>query len=187
MTIAELGKRIAAQHGWAAAKAFKAYAINDTDRQVLSQCAIDLLRVFPVVPGAAAPIAAALAVSLERRMTAPIHVMAGTLAVEGVPVFGPFDGFGPDWPRADFQGHAWVMIGGTIVDAALFRAAYAPWGPPRLARHVDLTFGPGKGLYVDDWKRTRHQGLTYDPQYVLSADEVTRLVGEAYHLIKPAT
>ena len=188
--ITQLGKLIAVQHGWAAAKALKSYEMSEADQAALSQCAIDLLKIFPPVPGACALMSAALAVSLERYMTAPIHVVAGTLAVEGVPVFGdrqPFDGSlvfstsSPDW-----DGHAWVMVGCYVVDISIFRTAYSVEAPPRLARHIELTFGPRKGLYVDHWKRTRQVGLNYEPHYVLSANEVTSLVGGAFHLMKQA-
>jgi hypothetical protein len=186
--IVHLGKLVAVQHGWAAAKAFKAYEMTDADREALSQCAIDLLKIFPSVPGACALMSAALAVGLERNMAVPIHVVAGTLAVDGEPVFGdrqPFDGsqvFSTSTP--DWDGHVWVMIGSYIVDISIFRTAYSRQGPARLAKHVDLAFGPNKGLYVDHWKRTRQLGLSYEPQYVLSANEVTSLMGGAYHAIK---
>jgi hypothetical protein len=110
------------------------------------------------------------------------------LAVDGEPVFGDrrtFDGpqlfstSNPDW-----DGHVWVMIGSYIVDISIFRTAYSGLGPARLAKHIDLAFGPNKGLYVDRWRRTAQLGLSYEPQYVLSADEVTRLMGGAYHVIK---
>ncbi|PKP71969.1 MAG: hypothetical protein CVT83_02310 [Alphaproteobacteria bacterium HGW-Alphaproteobacteria-5] len=188
--ITNLGKLVAAQHGWAAAKAFKAYQMTDADREALSQCAIDLLKIFPSVPGACALMSAALAVGLERCMAAPIHVVAGTLAVGGDPVFGDrqalngsqiFSTSNPDW-----DGHVWVMIGTYVVDISIFRTAYSRQGPARLTKHVDLAFGPNKGLYVDHWKRTRHLGLGYEPQYVLSADEVTSLMGGAYRVIKSA-
>lgn len=186
--LVELGKHVAARHGWSAARAFKAYEMNEADRAVLSKCAVDLLKIFPPVPATCALMSAALAVHLESRLDAPIQVVAGTLAVEGVPVFGdrlPFDGAtvfatsNPDW-----DGHVWVMIGGYVVDISIFRTAYSRQGPARLARHVDLVFGPNKGLYVDRWKRTAQMGLSYEPQYVLSAEEVTRLMGGAYHVIK---
>lgn len=186
--IAQLGKLVAAQHGWPAAKAFKAYEMNDADREALSRCAIDLLKIFPPIPGACALMSAALAVGLERQMAAPIYVVAGTLAVDGEPVFGdrqPFDGSqvfsvsNPDW-----DGHVWVMVGPYVVDISIFRTAYSRQGPAKLAKHIDLAFGPNKGLYVDRWKRTSQLGLNYEPQYVLSADEVTRLMGGAYHVIK---
>lgn len=189
--ITQLGKLVAHQYGWPAAKAFKSYEMDEADRAALSQCAIDLLQVFPSVPGTCAQMSAALAVGLERAMKAPIHVVAGTLALEGVPVLGdrqPFDGpllFGTSSP--DWTGHVWVMVGPYIVDISIFRTAYSADGPARLARHIDLTFGPKKGLYVDHWKRTRQQGLTYEPQYVLSADEVTTLMGGAFHMIKQAS
>ena len=188
--ITQLGKLIAIQHGWAAAKAFKSYEMNEADRSALSHCAVDLLKIFPPVPGACAMMSAALAVGLERLMQAPIHVVAGTLAVEGVPVFGdrkPFDGsqvFGA--ANLDWDGHAWVMVGSYVVDISIFRTAYSAKGPARLAKHIDLTFGPKKGLYVDHWKRTRQLGLNYEPQYVLSADEVTQLMGGAFHMIQQA-
>ena len=186
--IAQLGKLVAAQHGWPAAKAFKAYEMTDADRDALSRCAIDLLKVFPPIPGACALMSAALAVSLERQMAAPIYVVAGMLAVDGEPVFGnrqPFDGAqvfsasNPDW-----DGHVWIMVGPYVVDISIFRTAYSRQGPAKLAKHIDLAFGPNKGLYVDRWKRTSQLGLSYEPQYVLSADEVTRLMGGAYQVIK---
>jgi hypothetical protein len=181
---ASLGQHIAAQHGWPAAKAFKAYVMSDADRAIIAQCAIDVLGLFPPQPQPAAVLSAALAVGLERRLVAPIHVVAGVLAVEGVPVFGARQAVDAA-QMADGQ-HVWVMVGGNIVDVAIFASAYSPQGPARLARHVDLTFGPGKGLYVDSWKRTRLVGLGYEPQYVLSADEVTGLMGEAMARIRPA-
>ncbi|WP_395334395.1 hypothetical protein WBP06_23270 [Novosphingobium sp. BL-8H] len=188
--LAQLGKHIAAQHGWPAAKAFKSYEMTDADRATLSKCAVDLLTVFPPVPDSSAMMSAALAVHLESRLNAPVQVVAGTLSVEGVPVFGDrqlFDGaavFGE--PEQAWNGHVWVMVGPYIVDISIFRIAYSAEGPARLSRHVDLVFGPGKGLYVDLWKRTAQQGLTYEPQYVLGAEEVTNLMGKAYHLIQQA-
>lgn len=186
--IAQLGKLIATQHGWAAAKAFKSYQMTEADQAALSRCAIDLLKVFPAVSGASPQMSAALAVALERQMQAPIHVVAGTLAVQGVPVLGdrqPFDGaevFSTSSPC--WNGHVWVMVGPYVVDIAIFRIAYSAQGPDVLSKHVDLVFGPDKGLYVDHWKKTRQQGLDYEPHYVLNEDEVNRLMGEAFEMIK---
>lgn len=188
--LTQLGKLIAHHHGWAAAKAAKSYDMNESDRAVLSKCGVDLLKVFPHVPGSSAPMSAALAVSLEDRLSAPIHVVAGTLAVEGTLVFGdqaPFNAAKAlSVPSADWNGHVWVMMGAYVVDISIFRTAYAGQGRTILSRHVDLTFGPNKGLYVDLWKRTSRLGLSYEPQYVLSADEVTDLMGGAYQAIKQA-
>ena len=188
--LAQLGKLIAASHGWPAAKAFKSCAMSEADGAHLAKCAVQLLHAFPAGPDTSALMSAALAVQLERVLTAPAHVIAGTLAVEGEPVFGdrrPFDGpaiFGTSHPN--WHGHVWVMIGPHVVDISLFQTAYSRFGPPRLARHVDLVFGPGKGLYVDHWQRCRQRGLSYEPQYVLNEAEVTRLMGGAYELIEKA-
>lgn len=171
--LAQLGKLIAPHHGWAAAKAFKAATLTDAERAVVSQGAVDLLTVLPPMKGAGAMMSAALAVRLEGRLQSPAYVVTGVLSVEGVPVLGQGE-----------EPHAWLMIGGTVVDIAMFRAAYASWGPPRLARHVDLVFGPNKALYADQWQRTARHGLTYEPRAVLARDAVTALMGDAYHAIK---
>ncbi|MCE7796346.1 hypothetical protein LWE61_07195 [Sphingobium sufflavum] len=188
--LVHLGKLIAATHGWAAAKAFKSYRMGDADRAVLATCAVDLLRVFPTRPDSSALMSAAFAVQLDRVLSAPVQVVAGTLSMEGEPVLGdhrPFDGpatFAQSHPA--WQGHVWVMVGPYVADIALFRAAYSPAGPPRLARHIDLLFGPNQALYVDAWQRSRQRGLHYEPQYVLAEAEVTGLMGGAYALIEEA-
>jgi hypothetical protein len=186
--ITQLGKLVAAKHGWSTAKAFKAYEMSEADRAAITGCAVDLLKVFPTTPGACALMSAAFAVQLERFVNGPVQVIFGTLTVEGVPVFGDrsaidaaalFSAGDLDW-----AGHAWVMIGPYIADISIFRTAYSRFGPAILSRHIDLKFGPNKGLYVDHWKRTRQVGLGYEPQYVLSADEVTRLMGGAFKVIQ---
>ncbi|WP_159981459.1 MULTISPECIES: hypothetical protein [unclassified Novosphingobium] len=186
----QLGKLVASTHGWPAARAFKAYELNDADRARIAGCAVDLLKVFPKAPGTSAFLSAAFVVHLERHLSAPVHLVAGTLAVDGEPVYED------DRPSAaanafkaeelQWQGHMWVMIGGYVADISIFRAAYSSDCPPALARHVHSVFGQDKGLYVDQWRRSRRQGLSYEPQYVLSQDEVTSLMGGAYRLIERA-
>ncbi|KPH61814.1 hypothetical protein [Novosphingobium sp. ST904] len=185
----QLGTLVAARHGWPEAKAFKAYELADADRMKLAGTAVELLKVFPKTPGGnAAHLTAAFAVQLDRHLAAPVHVVAGTLAVDGKPVYGdrlPFDGpavFGDDEPQ--WNGHLWVMVGPFIADIAIFRAANSSDCPPELARHVHSVFGQDKGLYVDHWRRSRQVGLSYEPQYVLSRDEVTQLMGGAYRLLQ---
>lgn len=180
--IVQLGKRIAAEHGWPAAKAFKAYEMSDADRAALSQCALDLLRLLPPAANSAL-MSAAFAVGLERCIDAPVHVVAGTLAVEGSPVF---NGTETGWNTPEWSGHVWVMVGPYVADIALFRMAYSAQAPASFAKHVDLAFGPGKALYVDHWQKTRLAGLGYQPHHVLGETDVTRLMGEAFHLIKQA-
>lgn len=130
---------------------------------------------------------AAFAVRLERDLSAPIAVVAGTLSVENVPVFGGIAAIpAGTFSRTDldWDGHVWVMVGAYIVDVSIFRTAYSQHAPARLAKHVDLFFGPNKGLYVDQWKRTRQMGFRYELRYVLSEAEVTGLMRGAFHLIE---
>jgi len=190
----QLGTLVAAQHGWAAAKAFKAYEMPDVDKARLAACAVEILKVFPKAASedraASAWLSAALAVQLERHLSAPVQVVAGVLSVDGTPVHGrrePVDGpavFGAE--DLHWSGHVWVMVGPYVADIAIFREAGSANCPAELARHVHSVFGPDKGLYVDHWRRTRRSGLGYEPQYVLSSEEVTRLMGGAYRLISPA-
>lgn len=185
--LSALGRLIAVHHGWSAAKAFKTYDMDDAARAKVSAAALDILKVFPPIPGASALMSAAFAVRLEEILGGPIQVVAGSLSVNGERVLGdrtpsislPSSSENPGW-----NGHIWVMVGPYIADVSIFRTAYSRSGPASLSRHVDLTFGPNKGLYVDHWARTRQQGLQYEPNYVLSRDEVNSLMADAYHKIR---
>ena len=185
--LASLGKLVARHHGWAAAKAFKTYQMGDADRAKLTSSALEILRVFPNIPGACALMSAALAVRLEKVLDGPVHVVAGTLTVENVPVFGkrsnpPMDAFSEG--KLDRDGHVWLMVGPYVADISIFRTAYSSFGPAALSRHIDLVFGPNQALYVDEWKRTRQRGLGYEPHYVLSEPEVTGLMHGAFEKIR---
>lgn len=175
--IARLARLIAAQHGWGAAKQFKSFEMSEAAGVELSQCAVDLRKAMPSMPLNSLAMSAAFAVALERRLEAPIHVVTGTLGISGQPVLA-------DGMPGGQGGHAWVMVGPYVADYALFPLAYSREAPAELTRHIDLVFGPGKALYVDLWKRARQSGLTYDPQYVLSADEVTAAMGIAYDAMR---
>jgi hypothetical protein len=183
----QLGKLVAQAHGWDEARAFKAFEMTDADRARIAGSAVDLLKVFPKAPGSGPQLAAAFAVQLGRVLSAPIQVVAGTLTVDGVPVLGnrqPFSG--ADVCAEGFRGHAWVMVGPFIAELALFRRANESDCPPALARHVHSVFGHDKGLYVDQWRKARKMGLGYEPQCVLSGDEVDTLMAGAFRLIKGA-
>lgn len=186
--LVQLGQRVAATHGWAAARAFKAYVWNERDRAEIAACASDILKLFPATAGQEASLSATLAFQLQRRLQAPVHLVAGTLSVEGVAVrtdrissdgTSPFAAGAPAW-----RGHLWIMVGPHIVDVAIFRLANAPDCPPILARHVHSWFGSDKGLYADQWRHARRIGLDYDPLHVLSEEDVNHLLNAAYRLIK---
>lgn len=184
--MAQLGRLIAARHGWPAAKAFKAYVMTDADRATLTTSALDLLALFPSSPDAdyGAMLSGAFAVQLERALSAseltvpkravPVQLVSGGLSVAGQAVLGTDDT--PD--------HVWVMVGPYVADIALFRLAYARSAPPALFHHIDRVFGPNKALYVDHWARNRHMGLTYEPRDVLAEADVTALMGDAYRAIQ---
>lgn len=187
--LAQLGQRVAATHGWATAKAFKAYAWTEADQARIAATAADLLKVFPRQAGSGMLLSTALAVQLERRLDAPVVLVAGTLSIDGMPVQGDrrlFDGpqiFGEVGGEPAWNGHLWIMVGAHVVDVAIFGLARSADCRPELARHVHSVFGPDKGLYADEWRRSRRVGLEYEPQYVLSPEDVDRLMTAAYRLM----
>ncbi len=134
--LAQLGKLVAARHGWAQARTFKAYDLGEEDRARMAQCAVGLLKAFPKAPGTSALLSAGFAVQLERHLGAPVQLVAGTLTVDGVAVYadergaetpGLFDGDAPQW-----RGHIWVMVGPWVADIAIFRAAYSSDCPTKV-------------------------------------------------------
>lgn len=185
--LALLGQRVAATHGWAAAKAFKAYTWTESDRAEIAACASEILKVFPKAAGNEDLLSATLAFQLQRRLQAPVHLIAGTLSVGGIAVRSdrlPSDGSSPFAVEAEpWRGHLWVMVGPHIVDTTIFRLANGADCPAVLARHVHSVFGPDKGLYANHWRNSRKVGLEYDPQYVLSDDDTTLLMTAAYRLM----
>lgn len=171
--LAQLGRQVAAQHGWPAARAFKAWTLDEVAGAILTRKALEILQIMPATLDRAA-LTCAYAVHLMRGWDAPAQVIAGQLRIEGQDAFGEAlplaDALG--WEGARRVSHLWIMMGSQIVDIALFRQAYAAAGQAHLAKFIDLKFGPGKALYVDEWRSARHRGLTYEPAHVLSNDEV---------------
>lgn len=185
--LAQLGQRVAATHGWAAAKAFKAYAWNEQDQAAIAACASKILKLFPQAARNEDLLSATLAFQLQRQLKGPVYLVAGALSVNGVIVRGGQIPSGEGDPFATdarpWEGHLWIMVGPHVVDATIFRLANRPDCPSALARHVHSVFGSDKGLYVDHWRRTRRVGLEYDPHYVLSDDNMDQLLSAAYILI----
>jgi hypothetical protein len=186
--LAALGTMIAASQGWPAAKAVKAYCPTDADKATVANLARDLLDIYPDTIGACAPMSAAFAAGLERVLSAPIQVVAGSLFADGTRVFGgdaPFDGAASFAEGdLDWDGHVWVMIGAYVADISLFRTAYSRFAHPVLGRHVAATFGHGKGMYFDAWRHTTRLGLRYAPRHVLTRAQVDGLLGHAHATIK---
>lgn len=180
--LAQLGRRVAATYGWAAAKAFKAYVWSEQDQAAIAACASKTLTLFPPAARNEDLLTATLAFQLQRRLQTPVYLVAGTLSVDGVPIpLGRSELLASD--ALSWQGHLWIMVGPYIIDATIFRLANLPDCPSALARHVHSMFGPNKGLYADHWRRSRRVGLDYDPEHVLSDDEMDELLNAAYRLI----
>lgn len=170
--ILQLSKRIAVSHDWAAAKAFKAYVMHGDERAIISRAAVEILALLPSSSGTgSALLSASLAVSLGRKMSAPIHVVTGSLNIENQPVL---------------NNHSWLMVGPYIVDIGLFRLAYSSNAPAALVKHIDLVFGPNKALYADHMSMSKRVGLRYRAETVLNEDEINALMSEAFRLIKAA-
>jgi hypothetical protein len=138
----------------------------------------DLLKAFPSVPGACAPMSALLAVGLEASVSPPIFVVAGELAIAGTSVFGRETS---DWSKAfsmhnpSWDGHCWIMLGDRIIDISVCRTAYSGKGHPALQRHLLALYGRGRGLLAFRESEALEDGFDYAPRYILSPDEVDGL------------
>lgn len=185
--LAQLGQRVAATHGWAAAKAFKAYVWSEQDQAAIAACASKILKLFPQGARNEDLLSATLAFQLQRRLQVPVYLVAGALSVDGVLVCHGQLRSGEGNPFAadvlPWQRYLWIMVGPHVVDAAIFRLANRTDCPSALVRHVHSVFGLDKGLYVDHWRRTRRVGLEYDPHYVLSDEDMDNLLSAANTLI----
>jgi hypothetical protein len=185
--LTELGQWVGAQHGWPAAKAFKAWQADDAARAVLTRKALELLAAMPASVDRAA-LTCAYAVHLLTDWDAPVQVIAGRLRIEGRQAFADrlpgVDLLQGPKVRAAEPDHLWIMIGSLVVDVALFREAYAAGGAAGLAQFVHLQFGPGKALYAEDWRQARRRGLSYEPAHVLGAQQVTAMMAGAYRALE---
>jgi hypothetical protein len=99
-------------------------------------------------------------------------------------VFGedcPINGKGR-FSRSDlsWDGHAWVVHGNWAADVSIFRTADSKGSPPALAAHVRREFGHGRGVFAAPIIETSRSGFRYDPQYVLTTEQVEALGRGAY-------
>jgi|ERR1044072_6837141 hypothetical protein len=174
---------LAQSHSTAAAREHRAAHVTDETKAVLTAVGRELLAdLTESTPGACVMMSALYAQRL-RSKGVPAYVVAGTLSVQGVRVFGtdvPFDGktaFSES--NLDWDGHAWVVVGGHVADVSIFRTAYSKLSPPLLAEHVRGEFGLGRGLLLVAWRDAPKSGLYYAPRYVLTAAQVERLAHSA--------
>lgn len=173
-------------HSESAAAAYQAFVPTDAHIQQMQDTGREVLNCFPTLPGGCAVMSALYGAILQERMKgAVVHVVAGSLAVNGTAVFGSGAG-NIDWNKvfgnsnASWDGHCWVMCGDWIADISLFRTAYSNKSPPALAQYVRREFGEGRGLLITK----SDQELRYEPHYVLTDAQITALGRGAVHLIE---
>jgi len=127
------------------------------------------MSVFPVVPGACVMMSALYASRLRAMGHADARLVGGTLSIAGRLVFGRREAR-HSFAQTDLEwdGHAWVCLGGLIADASLLRTGRSPRAPSSLRALVSARFGPNQGLYIATAKAALEDGLRYGPQHTLS-------------------
>lgn len=133
----------------------------------------DLLTAFPVTPGACMMMSALYVGRLRQLGHAGAQLAAGMLTIGGSPVFGSGrPDHAPIRTDLDWDGHAWVTLGGFIADASLLRTGRSAKAPQPLRRLVETQFGPRQGLYIATLEAAREDGLGYETQRIYTEDEI---------------
>lgn len=70
-----------------------------------------------------------------------------------------------------WDGHAWAMVGGYIMDLSLFRSAYAIDHPSRLKSFILDNFGTGRGALISTLQQLP-TGMTFVPRYALDDSRI---------------
>lgn len=160
---------------------FAVEQLVDAGREVLTR--------FPYKPGTCALMTAMWTAFIRDNTEYPIHVVAGALIIDDKLVFGAdpsanqtkgaFSGTNLDW-----DGHCWIVFGNLIGDVSLFRTAYSDASPFLLKKKILAEFGEGHGLFLCSAEDLARTGIRYDPQYVLTNDEITGLLQAALAMIE---
>lgn len=183
---------ITASYGAEAARAAADFRPGESEMNDLASYGRYVLQTFPPQPGSCAVMSAMWAAALRDTKKYPVHAVAGILSLDGVPIFGQ-DTLGRDFSNEfsgenlDWDGHVWIQFGEYIGDISLFRTAYADKAPQRLKAKVVNTFGEGRGLFAMPEPDACSYGLHYDPQYVLSDEQISGLMRGAAQIIQQAT
>ena len=153
----------------------------DAGREVLTR--------FRYTPGACALMTAMWAAFIRDNTGYPIHAVAGILIIDNQLVFGSnhstkeiksaFSGINFDW-----DGHCWIVLGNLIGDVSLFRTAYSDKSPFVLKKNILSEFGEGRGLFLCPSENIVRTGIYYDPKYVLTDNDITGLIKDAFTMIE---
>lgn len=176
--VVDLYELIQRSHGREAADAYRAYAPTEDDIALLAHEATKVLAAFGNEPGACVLLSACCAAAFLEGRKAPLHVVAGSLSIEGVPIFSdgkPFDGDAVfSQSNISWDGHAWLVLGDRMLDISLMRTAHSQKSPPALTRYVMDRLGSRRTPMV--CQVSEALGMAYVPQYVLRDDQITGLV-----------
>lgn len=185
-----IDKLIAATHGKSAARDHRHYVPPRSDLERAGSIGRDVLGHFERIAGACSGLSAVYATDLSRIAGLTAYVVAGSLFADGLRVFGdgrPFNGTAVfSTSDMSWDGHVWVMIGPYVADISIGWTARLA-GPPPLASLVSREMGPKAGLMIVRWQDAPLSGLTYSPQYVLTADQVAVLDHSARTVFPQAT
>ena len=170
---------IAASFTTTDAKAWRTFVPTSRQLDIVAKVGRDVLRHLRPIAAACVSMSVVYAAHLRRTAGIPSYVVAGSLRVGNVYVFGDgkaFDGRKVlSRSNSDWDGHAWVMVGNYLADVSIFRTVYSGKAHPVLTEHVRREFGDGHGLLICKHSAAPLSGLYYQPQYVLTeaqADEI---------------
>ena len=128
---------------------------------------------FPVVPGACVMMSSLYASRLRAMGHADTQLVGGTLSIADRLVFGRREArHSFAQTDLDWDGHAWVCLGGLIADASLLRTGRSPSAPSSLRALVGARFGPNQGLYIATAEEALEDGLLNGPQHTFSDGEL---------------
>lgn len=156
------------------------YEVTSQDKNYIVTRGQEILENFPYIPKCCAPMSSMWAALIRDNTNIPAHVVAGCLNFKGKKLFGNdlktdkiqdvFFNSNSSW-----DGHCWVMFGHLIGEISLFRTAYKEKQHVWLKRMVIESFGKGRGMLLATLSDAEKLGLQYQPQYILTDDQITGL------------
>jgi hypothetical protein len=163
------------------ANAFAAFQPSRAQKAELAEVGKSVLNDCQPLAGSCMMMSALFAARLRAITGAPTHVVAGSLSVRGVPIFGHREAARRSFDVSDssWDGHAWVMFGPLIADASLMRTARSPAAHPMLRFHIHRKFGEHIGLLIDHYADIAELGLEYSPRYILREREIEKVANGA--------
>lgn len=146
---------------------------NNPQIAALADVGRDVLMAFPVTPGACVMMSALYVGRLRDIGHPDAQLVAGILSIEGNPVFGSHrPNSAPLISKLDWEGHAWVTLGGFIADVSLLRTGRSVRANLRLRHFVETRFGPRQSLYIATSQAALEDGLGYEAQRVYTDNEI---------------